>query len=143
MHNLFKLLEFFKKFPIFLCVGFVGFFIDLLVFFISVRMLGGSLAIGRACASLVAIITTWLLNSQLTFSDRRSLSIRREFFTYLFLSAVGAFANYIALEWVARFDEGSTHLLAYLSGALVGLFINYLLYNLFVFKKSNANKIAF
>lgn len=57
----------------------------------------------------------------------------RELVRYFSMSCVGAVCNLLALSIVASFDGFLLHVPAYIVGAIVGLAVNYSLYNNFVF----------
>jgi putative flippase GtrA len=122
-----------SKFPRFLGVGAIGFLIDACVFFGLTA--GLSLAYGwaRVVASLVALTATWLMNRNSTFADGRADTAPVEFLRYLAASLAGAGANLAALSMVAPYDQALHHIPAYAVGAAVGLIVNFLLYDKFVF----------
>ncbi len=130
------------KFPSFLGVGAIGFIVDACFFFGLTLAFGVAYGWARIVASLVALTVTWLLNRASTFADGRIHTAPVEFLRYLMASSAGAAANLAALSWVAQYDQALRHAPAYIVGAAVGLAVNFLLYDRFVFQGRAAGSTA-
>ncbi|RUV36825.1 MAG: GtrA family protein [Mesorhizobium sp.] len=122
-----------RKLPDFLGVGALGFIVDATVFFGLTLIFSTQYWRARIIASIVAIATTWAINRVATFSAWRVYTAFAEFLRYLVASSVGAGANLAVMSAIAPHDASLRHVPAYCAGAAVGLVVNFLLYNMFVF----------
>lgn len=122
------------KFQRFLGVGAIGFVIDATAFFGLTQALRVHYVVARIAASLVALTATWTMNRRLAFAAGRLDSPVVEFKRYLIASAAGAAANLAALSAIAPIDAAYAHIPSYVVGAGVGLVVNFLLYDKFVFQ---------
>jgi putative flippase GtrA len=122
-----------SKITRFLGVGVVGFCIDAIVFFMPTQLFAVSYIWARVFASLMAMTTTWLLNRVVTFLEGRVYKASVELFRYILASITGADCNLACMSVIAPYDAALWHVPAYIVGAFVGLFVNYWLYNRFVF----------
>ena len=117
----------------FLGAGVVGLLIDATTFFGLTQGLKVHYAAARIAASLFALTATWTMNRRLAFVAGRRDNAVIEFTRYLIASAAGAAANLAALSAIVPFDAAFAHLPSYIVGAIVGLAVNFMLYDKFVF----------
>ena len=97
-----------RELVLFGLVGVIGFIVDSGVLYLLKASLG--LYYGRLFSFICAVLTTWILNRHLTFSERSSgLSLFQEFSRYLGLMLGGGVMNYVSyallvyyVEFVAR-----------------------------------------
>lgn len=128
-----------EKFTRFLGVGALGMLVDATVF--SAMLIGFGLhhGLGRVVASWAAMSATWLLNRRYVFVAG-GRSVTGEYFSYLASSAMGAFANLLSyLAFHALFPQLG-HVPPYVIGAIIGLFVNFLLYDRVTFRDTNQSK---
>lgn len=124
-----------KKLILFGFVGVAGFLVDALVLYLFKDYMG--LYGARLISFLAAVVTTWILNRQLTFREKSSaLSKKKEFANYLFFMLFGGVVNYTAYSisvynssWIAQYP-----VIAVAIGSLCGLAVNFTTSSLFVFK---------
>lgn len=88
-------MKFQQQFILFLLVGTIGFCVDTAVLYLlkdSVGLYGG-----RVLSFTASVFATWVLNRNLTFSDRTSGKTKHhEFAIYFSLMMLGGLANYSA-----------------------------------------------
>jgi putative flippase GtrA len=82
-----------RRFASFASVGAVGFAVDALLFLALTSHAHWPIHWARAVSATCSITTTWLLNRQVTFADRRSSDRRSEYFRYVFVQVVGLGVN--------------------------------------------------
>lgn len=125
----------FRELFLFGLVGFIGFIVDSGVLYLLKSSLG--LYYGRLFSFLSAVLTTWLLNRHLTFSQRASgLTLSQEFSRYLGLMLGGGVVNYLSyallvyyVEFVARQPVWGVAV-----GSCAGMMVNYLSSRFFIFR---------
>ncbi len=106
-------------------VGVAGFIVDVAV--LGLLLVPAGPWLGRAISFVAATIVTWLLNSRLTFPDRRSGHGRTgEFLRYLGVVLGGGAVNYAVYSLVVwQFGtQGLVPLLAVAAGSLAGMALN-------------------
>lgn len=116
-------------------VGLIGFIVDSGVLYLLKSSLG--LYHGRLFSFICAVITTWILNRQLTFRTRTSgLILSSEFSRYLGLMLGGGVVNYVIyallvyhVEFVARQPVWGVAV-----GSCAGMLVNFLLARLFIYR---------
>ncbi|MBJ6989040.1 MULTISPECIES: GtrA family protein [unclassified Devosia] len=94
---------------------------------------------GRALSFLAGVGTTWVINRNVTFKDRRTgVSKGEEFLRYLTAMLPGAGMNWLAYGIVASIvphtSLGLT--LAVAAGSIAGLGVNFLAADKLIYKKS-------
>lgn len=124
-----------QKFRQFLGAGALGFIIDAAVFFWLSQFAGIHHRWARIAASFVALTATWIMNREHAFAACRSDAAFVEYLRYLVASSAGAGANLIVLSLIAQYSTSLHQIPGYISGALAGLIVNFLLYDRFVFQK--------
>lgn len=118
-------MSFLGRFFLFGLVGVAGFAVDAAVLY-AVRGFAG-LYYGRVLSFLGAAFTTWVLNRNLTFRDRRSGTSRRsEFAIYIALMLCGGLVNYgVYAAMISRYEHVNAHpVIGVAVGSLAGMLIN-------------------
>lgn len=116
-------------------VGVIGFLVDSGILYLLKSFLG--LYYGRLFSFIAAVVTTWILNRQLTFSERVSgLSLFREFSRYLGLMLGGGVVNYVIYALLVYFVEivARQPVWGVAVGSCAGMTVNFLLARYFVFR---------
>ncbi len=117
-------------------VGVVGFVVDAGVLQLLVAVLDWGPVAARLVSIPVAVLATWLLNRNITFSESRDAPAHKSLLRYAAVSAAGAtvnFAIYTAL--VLSFSLMALHPVVPLAFAsVVALVVNYLGSKYFAFR---------
>lgn len=87
-----------RQFTAFVGVGTVGFVVDAGVFALLHGFCDWTIFWARAASTICAITTTWKLNRQLTFSDRRSEDRAGEYLRYSATQAAGLAVNLVTFS---------------------------------------------
>ena len=119
-------------------IGTVGLLVDIAVLYSLKAMLG--LFAARGISFLVAVITTWYLNKNITFQGKKSaLPIYQELITYIGLMLFGGAANYAIYIWLVLAYEyvQSNPFLAVAAGSLAGMVLNYSATKFVLFRKDS------
>jgi putative flippase GtrA len=124
-----------SRFRRFAGVGFCGLAADAIVFFVVTAGIGWPVASGRGLASLIAITVTWLLNRSITFVDRQSAPPIFELGKYMVATLPAALSNLWLTTVLSPLDKAYAHAPSYVLGAIVGLAINFVLYDRVVFAR--------
>jgi putative flippase GtrA len=92
--------------------------------------------VGRAISFLCSTFMTWQINRRITFATRDSVSLWREWNQCLLAMSFGGACNYavyaIAVETLSR--SAARPALAVAAGSIAGMFINFLIAKLWVFR---------
>lgn len=123
------------KFIGFGLVGGAGFFVDFTVLTAALTFLDTTGA--RIISFLCAVTATYLLNRHFVFSEEaKHVSLLRGFYKFFMSNSVGGFANFAAYVAVLHYQPilDWTPQMALVLGTLIGLFFNFTLTVLFVFK---------
>lgn len=107
--------------------GVIGFVIDSGLLYVLRDVFG--LYLSRLVSFLCAVVSTWVVNRNLTFKDRRSgLSLRKEFFHYLLMMLGGGLVNYAVYAALVSLSEfvGAHPVVGVAAGSLSGMVINLL-----------------
>ncbi|MCF6325673.1 MAG: GtrA family protein [Devosiaceae bacterium] len=127
-----------NQFLRFSLVGIAGFIVDAGVLTVLVDSLGPY--VGRLISFGFAVVTTWLLNRQFTFENKRNkFSMAGEFARYLSAMIVGGVANYAlyaALIYLMVTVQ-NWPILGVAAGSILGLGINFTLAKNWIFVKKN------
>jgi putative flippase GtrA len=120
----------------FALAGTIGFAVDAAVL-LAVTPLTGPFA-GRVVSFLAAVASTWLLNRNFAFADRRARQHRhREFARYALAMLPGATLNWLSFSALVLALSADTPLPLTVSvgvGSLVGLAVNLVAANWLVFR---------
>jgi putative flippase GtrA len=119
----------------FALVGIAGFLVDAGLLTLINPLIGPYF--GRLVSFAAAVLTTWLLNRQLTFADRRGTGpLWREFVAYFAAMAVGGAVNLAVYTLLVTFVASVAQIpaLGVAAGSLAGLIVNFALAHRFVFK---------
>ena len=108
----------------FLMVGGVGFAVDASVFYGVSQIGGGSWALARVCAFLVAVCVTWQGNRRWTFKSVGAPL--REIQRYVIVQITGCLINYATFMTVLdSIHHPKGWIVAYLVGSASAAFFNY------------------
>jgi putative flippase GtrA len=120
----------------FAAAGAAGFVVDAGVLYAALGMGMGYFS-GRAVSFLCAVFTTWLINRNHAFSDRRERHVAAEFGHYVAAMALGGAVNYgVYSAVIMALPRGRwTPLVALAAGVSVGMAINYATSRFWVFRK--------
>ncbi|MGA9575242.1 MAG: GtrA family protein [Lysobacterales bacterium] len=128
-----------RELVLFGLAGVIGFVVDAGVLYLLKPMLG--LYFGRLVSFICAVLTTWIINRQLTFNQRASgLTLKREFSRYLGLMLGGGVVNYMVYALLVYFVEfvARQPVWGVAAGSCAGMLVNYLLARFFIFRGSTA-----
>jgi putative flippase GtrA len=128
-------MESYRQFIRFLIVGALGFVVDVGVLYLALHVGFGYFS-GRAISFLCAVLVTWQINRQFTFTKRSKIPVLNEALRYLAAMALGGFVNYAAYTatvLMAR-DIPLLPLLAVAIGSIAGLLVNFFSAKRWVFK---------
>ena len=126
------LLERIKRFAL---VGGIGFTVDAGLTE-ALYAAGVGPLVARALAVVVAVATTFLLNRHLTFrSTARGLAVAAEFGRYAATSSLSTAINYAIYAALMTSLPGLRPVLAVAAGVAVGMVVNFLAYDRFVFRR--------
>lgn len=116
-------------------VGTVGFVVDLGSLLLTLKV-GAGYFVGRIISFLLAVLTTWFLNRQFTFTNTRHMSIRREQARYLVAMSMGGIVNYAIYCFVITTLNMPNFVAAIgvACGSLGGMAVNFALAKWWVFK---------
>jgi putative flippase GtrA len=124
-----------KELVLFGLVGVAGFIVDAGVLYLLKSSLG--LYYGRVFSFISAVLTTWILNRHLTFSERASgLSLSHEFSRYFGLMLGGGLVNYASYALLVYFVEfvARQPVWGVAAGSCAGMLVNYLTARFLVFR---------
>ena len=122
----------------FLMVGGLGFTVDASVFFCVSQLLGGSWALARVCAFLVAVCVTWQGNRRWTFKSGGAPL--REVRRYAVVQITGCLINYGSFMAVlAAVPHPKAWILAYLVGSASAAIFNFQVSSRLVFGLDSAS----
>ena len=124
-----------RELVLFGLVGVAGFLVDSGILYLLKSTLG--LYYGRLFSFVSAVLTTWILNRHLTFSERASgLSLSNEFSRYLGLMLGGGVVNYVSYALLVYYVEQVARqpVWGVAVGSYAGMLVNYLLARFFIFR---------
>lgn len=126
-----------KRFIIFGLIGTLAFVVDASILHFLVSAFSLDLYSARLCSFFVGINTTWLLNRNITFKDRKGTSIMREWTSFFVANSGGGMINYIAYMFTLFIWNLSVSypVIAVAIGSIAGLFFNFSISSKFVFPK--------
>ena len=128
-----------RELVLFGLVGVIGFLVDSGVLYLLKSSMG--LYYGRLVSFICAVLTTWILNRHLTFSQRASgLSLIHEFSRYFGLMLGGGVVNYVTYALLVYFVEfvASQPVWGVAAGSCAGMLVNYLTARFLVFRGRKA-----
>ncbi len=122
-----------RTFAFFCIVGGIGFGVDFLTFFLLSEWVNIHLA--RLLAFIVAVNSTFLLNSKVTFSQKNA-----NYKLYLLGQTKGFIISFLIFELVlSTLSIPYTVYIAFVLGSGAGLLFNYFYAKFFVFKSESTN----
>lgn len=125
-----------RQFFLFALVGTAGFVVDAGTLLLVHHALGLDLYVGRLISFLISATFTWHLNRKVTFRHHEPDHAFKQWAKFLSANALGAIVNlglYAAL--IARVPFARAHPeLAVACGSIAGLFFNFAMSRLFVFR---------
>lgn len=128
-------MENYRQFIRFLIAGALGFVVDVGVLYLALHIGFGYFA-GRAISFLCAVLGTWQINRQFTFTTRPEVPVFNEALRYLAAMSLGGMINYAAYTATVLMvrDIPLLPLFAVAIGTLAGLLVNFFSAKLWVFK---------
>lgn len=127
-----------RELILFSLVGILGFIVDVGILYQLKDSIGNYW--GRAVSFIGAVLVTWILNRNFTFSQLESgMPPYREFSRYFWLMLAGGMVNYAtyaimlsAIEAVAKQPA-----LGVATGSIAGMAVNFITAKLLVFRKNS------
>ena len=122
------------RFIAFSLVGTTGLALHLVVLKLSLATLTQDFALAQSIATFAAMLSNFLLNNQLTYSDRRlsGKNLIIGFIGFCIIGSVGALTNVGLASWI--YAERPTWWLAGAAGAIMGALWNYSMSSQFVWR---------
>ena len=124
------------RFIFFALVGAIGLIVHLAA--LKLALLGGApnFYTAQSIATFVAMTSNFILNNEVTYRDRRlkGLSLVWGFIAFCLFCALGAFTNVGIASWLYYREQQPTWWVAGAAGAVMGLFWNYAMSSLFVWR---------
>jgi dolichol-phosphate mannosyltransferase len=122
------------RFIFFATVGALGLIVHLIVLKIALLSGASPFYVAQAIATFVALCSNFVLNNELTYRDRRlkGLSIVTGFVVFCLFCSFGALTNIGIANWL--YSEEPVWWVAGAAGAVMGLFWNYAMSSLFVWR---------
>lgn len=117
-------------------VGVVGFLVDAALVLMLHEHFGAYIA--RIVSFSCAVITTWVLNRTLTFKNTdKSHGIISEFTKYFLSMCIGGSVNLLCYSAIVSLKENNSEniLFATAIGSIAGLFFNFSLTKVFIYKE--------
>jgi len=121
----------------FAAVGVVGLFADIAALTLALEILHLDLYSGRVFSYLIAATTTWALNRRFTFTQADQSSPFKQWVKFLGANAIGGVVNYAVYAAIVTFTVvGAAYpQIGVAAGSIAGLFFNFTVNKLWVFKK--------
>lgn len=128
----------------FAIAGSLGFGVDAALVQGLVGLAGADPYLARFPAVAAAILTTFAYNRGITFADRRSPRVLREFLRYLLSCSAGLVANYAAYVAVLATWSGLRvwPVAGVAAGSIAGMAVNFLAARYFVFARGSSPDAA-
>ncbi|WP_083438122.1 GtrA family protein [Caldimonas brevitalea] len=125
----------YAQFLRFAVVGIIGFAVDAGILYVTLNI-GFGPYIGRVISFVCAVIATWQINRRFTFTQRKPISLWREWQQYFLAMSLGGVCNYATYALALRLlpPDESAALLAVAAGSVAGMFVNFSSAKLWVFK---------
>jgi putative flippase GtrA len=125
----------FRQFLRFGFVGCIGFVVDTAVLYGAIGLADLGPYVSRLLSYFAAATTTWYLNRIITFVDRRSGNLGREWLRFLLVNAFGGSVNYLTYVTYLRLTStaGLQPMVGVALGSCAGLVVNFLLSRRLVF----------
>jgi dolichol-phosphate mannosyltransferase len=122
------------RFISFALVGTTGLAVHLVALKIALATLTRDFALAQTVATFVAMVSNFLLNNRLTYSDRRlsGKNLITGFIGFCVIGSVGALTNVGLASWI--YSERPTWWLAGAAGAMMGALWNYTMSTQFVWR---------
>ncbi len=120
----------------FALVGAIGFAIDVGVLYLVLALFAVGPYAGRVISYICAATSTWYLHRRITFRNRPSQALGREWLKFVALNGVGGLLNYAVYVACLHYFAGSTSApaIGVALGSAAGLSINYTLSRRVVFR---------
>jgi putative flippase GtrA len=117
-------------------VGAIGFAIDVGVLYLALALFGVGPYMGRVISYLSAATSTWYLHRRITFRNRPSHAIGREWLKFVAFNGVGGLLNYATYAVCLHYFAGTiaAPAIGVALGSAAGLSINYTLSRHVVFR---------
>jgi putative flippase GtrA len=127
-----------KRTALFAIIGFIGFIVDYTILHFSKEFIG--LYFGRLFSFSGSVFVTWILNRNITFSDRASKkTLLNEFIDYFQIMLIGGTANLLfytlLIFYVDIFNKNPV--IAVALGSLFGMGLNFLFSQRKLYKYKN------
>lgn len=116
----------------FAVVGIVGFIADIISFYILLNVLDFFVFDARVIAFIIAVIITWLGNRVITFQNAIKEKIATQLFKYILVAMSAGGINLFIFNSMILW--GIKTEIAFVSGVLTGMVVNYLGIKCGVFK---------
>jgi putative flippase GtrA len=131
-----------RKLPGFVVVGAVGFLIDAGILTLLITGFGLDHYSARAISFTVAVTFTWFMNRRWVFEKSTASMSVREYYSYLFVQAVGALINLTVFVAVIEIVPKLTNIpvIPLAVGASAALLFNFRASSRFVFSESQDTK---
>ena len=116
-------------------IGTLGFCADTAVLYSVMYLFVTSLYVARGISFICAVTLTWYMNRRLTFPDRRSSQLGREWIRFVICNCVGGAVNYGAFALYVHHTAATwfAPLVGVAMGSIAGLGVNYTLSKHLVF----------
>jgi putative flippase GtrA len=120
----------------FALVGAIGFVIDVRMLYLTLALFGVGPYTGRLIPYLSAATSTWYLHRRVTFMNRPSEALGREWLKFVTFNGVGGLFNYATYVAYLHYCAGSraAPAIGVPLGSVAGLSINYTLSRHVVFR---------
>lgn len=125
------------RFFSFCIVGLSGVFINLIIYFILVK-LTNKIEVSGFFSALTAMITNFILNDKITWRERKSTKITGRIIKNFITSIIGIGINILILFLLERYTK-IHYILANIFGIGVATIWNYVINNLWTWKNKNKN----
>ena len=122
------------SFLLFGMVGGTGVFVHLAVLWLTHERLSFNFAYAQLAATLVAMTTNFVLNNELTYSDKKLKGTRFwvGLLTFYVVCSIGTLANVSVASWI--YQESPDLFLAGIAGALMSVVFNYSVTRVFTWR---------
>ena len=122
------------RFLTYCLVGAAGIGVHMLALYIGIKAIGLSFNIAQITATLLAITSNFVLNNSITFNDLRLHGLRflLGWAKFTIICGIGALSNIGIAGWL--FEQNGEWSFAGLAGAVVGVFWNFMVSAIFVWR---------
>ncbi len=120
-----------RRFGLYVITGGIGFIVDFIVYVLLLTQAGVPVFLSRAIAFIFAVHITFLVNSRVTFNDRKG---NRNY--YIIGQVCGAIINYISFIVFFIYILPGEIYIAFFAGSMIALLFNFVLANSWSFKET-------